>query len=656
MVMTLELDRLRLAWESYVVSRTIAPEVDPHIAASWHRCWGYLSPFQTVRLSPLSSNNLLSAQVANFDLISVARPVMEDSYQYLENSGIAFVLVNSAGYVLDILGDADMLEKAVGLGIRTGSLLSESAMGTNAFALALVERIPQRVVGCEHYLSQFHSIAGTAAPIFDLTGRPLGAVGLLTRASDYLHPYLSIAVAVSRAIEGQRQSDQLLAEQNRQLTTITAVLDTISEGILVWNPDRVLIHINSAAARLLDTPVNGLVGRRVGEFFSFPDFLLEAVEKREPLSDIDSYLIFKQQTYNCILSLRFAGNSSSPEWTIIAFRQVQDVNNLLQRHFGSQAYLTLEDIVGESTAIRRVRRLAESAADARASILILGESGTGKNALARAIQYKSPRRDLPFIIFACASIPNQLITRELLGFESGYSEQYKYGRPSKFELAQGGTLFFQDVDYLPLEAQAVLLDVLELHLVNRLGSIRPIPVDVRIIAASSADMDKLVEQGAFRSDLYYRLSSFKIAIPPLRERPRDIPLLVDRILERLSQQTGHPLSMAPGVLDLLKRYSWPGNIRQLESVLYQAAMQTDQSGIISQAHLPPSITNPMDLDFPLSLNPFPTSFVEIERDALIRAAKLCGGNVTQMARVLGLGRTTVWRKLKEHNLAVEEFR
>ncbi|HEX2996183.1 MAG TPA: sigma 54-interacting transcriptional regulator, partial [Anaerolineales bacterium] len=299
-----------------------------------------------------------------------------------------------------------------------------------------------------------------------------------------------------------------------------------------------------------------------------------------------------------------------------------------------------------------------SAAGAQASILIRGEVGTGKNALASAIHNAGPRRDGPFVIFSSSSIPNELVVGDLLGYDESIENKHISGRPSKFELAQGGTLFFQDVDALPLEAQAVLINALEIGVIQRLGSQRAVEVDARVIASTSANMEILIAQGAFRPDLYYRLSTFTITLPPLRERPRDIPIVANRILSRFTRQLGYPVSLAPEVMDIFKKYSWPGNIREMEAVLGRAATQVASTGVISLAHIPSNVRL-MEAN-PKTVNPFVqvkvSSLREMERETILLMMQMYRGNVSRMAYVLDVSRTTLWRKLKDFGIDPNEYR
>lgn len=644
------------AWNEFVNRDKILPGVSPMIARSWQRCWPRVNPAQKVQFKTLNADHLLAAQVASFDLISIARPVMEDIYQNIEHTNVAIVLLNGTGYILDIVAEPETLESLAEAGVRIGVLFTEEQVGTNAFGLALIERMPVQVIGPEHFCQQFHGLAEAAAPIFEITGRPLGVLGLLAPIQNFQSQSLGLVTVGSKAIEAQRQADMLLADYNSQLDELNVMVDTITEGILVLNSEGTLIHINRAAAQMMGMPSRNLVGKEIGDVISFPAFIQEAIERRETLSEVEASIRAGQNHITCLLSLRFALRKNDLGWIIITIRPIHEVRELVQRQVGANALLTLDDIPGVSPQMNRVHQFVRSVAPAMASVLIRGESGTGKNVLAGAIHNESPRRDGPFIIFPCSSIPNELVASEMLGYEEGSLPRRSGGRPSKFELAQGGTIFFQDVDALPMDAQAILLNALEMRIIQRLGSNRPIEIDVRVIASTMADIERMVAEGSFRADLFYRLSTFSITMPPLCERPRDIPQIVDRILKRLSRQLGYPLALGSGVMEVLKKYPWPGNIRELESVLGRAATQTGQMGLIELSHLPPLIRYAGPISRERQEAASIRSMREVERETILRMAEICHGNATHMAQALGISRTTLWRKVKGYNIALDTYR
>jgi transcriptional activator for dhaKLM operon len=646
------------AWKKFTHNQELDPLVSPLIAASWRRCWGHVNPNKSLEFTRMSADYLLASQTASFDLIAIARPVMEDVYQCIQDSGTAIILTNSIGCVLDLIGDDEVISIMNGWGAGIGSILSEELIGTTSIGLALTERMPVQVAGREHFVQQLHVATGAAAPMFDISGRLLGVLGIVMPMDRYHIHSLGLVAAAARAIEGQRQSDFLLVEQNSQLAQLNAIISKISDGILVWNVDYVLIHVNRMAGEVLGIPVQSMMGKHADSLFVVPGFMRKAILRKKTLTDVEGVIKIGDQSVNCLISLDFVYKSRDElQWIIVTLRPEKKVRQLVQRQVGANAALTLDDIPGESPQMQKVRSFVKSAAGAQASILIRGEVGTGKNALASAIHNAGARRDGPFIVFSCASIPNELVIGDLLGYDEAGSNRHS-GRPSKFELAEGGTLFFQDVDVLPLEAQAVLLNALELRMIQRLGGHRAVDVNARIIASTSANMETLISQGAFRPDLYYRLSIFTIVLPPLRERPRDIPVIVDRILIRLNKQLGYKVSLVPEVMDVFKKYPWPGNIREMEAVLGRAATQVAGAGEIGMLHIPGNVRRMETETIPPSAQSLLQvgSLDEMERETILLTLQAQRGNVSRMAQVLGVSRTTLWRKLRSYGIKPDEYR
>jgi transcriptional activator for dhaKLM operon len=607
----------------------------------------------------MGKGHLLASQTASFDLIAIARPVMEDIYQCVQNSGTAIILTNNVGCILDWVGDEEVIRVLEKWGVGLGAILSEEQVGTTSFGLALAERMPVQVTGKEHFVKQFHAASSAAAPVFDISGRLLGVLGLVMPVDRYHIHSLGLVAAAARAVENQHQSDLLMAEQNSQLAQLNTILSTISDGILVWNAEHRVVHANQAASQILGIPARSMVGKPAGALATVPGFVEESIMNRKPLTDVEAVINVEERTVNCLISLEYVFQSPERlQWIIVTLRSAKKVRKLIQQQVGAIASLTLDDIPGEAPQMQRVRSFVRSAAGAQASILIRGETGTGKNALASAIHNAGPWQDGPFVIFSAASIPNELVISDLLGYDESMDPRGASGRPSKFELAQGGTLFFQDVDALPVEAQAVLINALELGVVQRLGSQRPVEVDVRIIASSSANMETLIAQGTFRPDLYYRLSTFTITLPPLRERPRDIPLVANRILTRLTRQLGYPVAVAPEVMDVFRKYAWPGNIREMEAVLGRAATQVVGSGFIELGHLPNQVRL-MEAN-PQKVKPFlqvqVSSLRAMEQETILLMMQMFRGNVSRMAQVLDISRTTLWRKFKEYGIDPNEYR
>ena len=643
-------------WRVFINTRELRPTVVPYIAASWQRCQPFLNPVDLVLPNRFSPEYLQAARASSTDLISLALPVMEDVYQFIEGSHTALLLVNSACCVLEALGDAVMLERAEKAGFTPGSFCSEQQVGTNAIALSIAERTPLQVRGAEHFLRQYHDLAVAAAPIFSMTGRLLGALGIFTDRTHYSRHMVGLAAAGANAIASQRQTDTLLAENNNQLAQLNGVLGSISEGLLVWDQDGILQHVNPAAERILNLPAQALLGRHFRNHLSFPPFLDEALHRREPLENVSGRIHIADHVVHALLNLRFIDQHHGEQSIILSMRRETELLELAAQRQSGIVLRTLDSLEGESPATRRLRKLARLAASARASVLIRGERGTGKTLLANAIHNASPRSEEPFVTCFCASLPRELMMVELVGVEKGVSIKDPWGQPGKIELANGGSLFLQDIDALNLESQAALLNLLELGIVQRLGKSRPTPVDVRIIASTAADLEKLIEEGLFRGDLYYRLSPFEIRMLPLREREDDLPHLVEGVLSRLSIQLSRRISIHPDAMQLLRGYSWPSNINELEAVLARVASQLQGQDVILPEHLPEFIQNPYPLRFDNFSNLVVNSLDEMEREALLQAARACKGHLGKMCKALGLSRTTLWRKIKFYRIPVADYR
>jgi transcriptional activator for dhaKLM operon len=345
-------------------------------------------------------------------------------------------------------------------------------------------------------------------------------------------------------------------------------------------------------------------------------------------------------------------NSKEADGFILTLRRIEQVHRLVQRMVGGRSPLfTLSTFVGESTLANQVRRQAQAAARNQSPVLIQGETGTGKGVIARAVHNESARADGPFVSVNCRALPRDLVIGEFLGYEAGVLRGSQ-GQPSKFELAHGGTLHLEEVDVLPLEMQGALLRVIDTGEVMRLGGSRVIPVDVRFIVSVTANLERHVINGEFRADLFYALSRMTIHLPPLRDRVADLPLIVNATLDRLRRQTGRRVDISNEALQLLRRYRWPGNVRELENALERAAVLAD-SGVIEVRHLPDSIRGRGWPGEPIEHVP---AMHEAEYEAILRAASACQGNLTKMAEMLGIGRTTLWRKIKASNIRVEDFR
>jgi DNA-binding NtrC family response regulator len=318
--------------------------------------------------------------------------------------------------------------------------------------------------------------------------------------------------------------------------------------------------------------------------------------------------------------------------------------NMVLRQALKQEY-RFRDLLSKSPAMQAVFELARTAARASSTILVLGESGSGKEVLARAIHAESPRAEGPFVAVSCAALTESLLESELFGHERGAFTGAVARRKGKFEAAHGGTLFLDEVGDVGPKLQLDLLRVLEERRFHRVGGNDPIEVDVRIVAATNRDLGKAVQEGRFRDDLFYRLNVIPIVIPPLRQRREDIPLLVESFVERLAAEMKKPLDgVSAEAMSALMAHDWPGNVRELRNVLERGAVvaagpviQLADLGLPSRAEAPPKAGALASLE-------------EVEKRQVAAVLAHTGGNVSQSARILGIDRVTLYNKMKKYSI------
>ena len=303
------------------------------------------------------------------------------------------------------------------------------------------------------------------------------------------------------------------------------------------------------------------------------------------------------------------------------------------------------ELIGTSSEIEKVREMIQHVGDTDTTVLITGESGTGKELVARAIHRASGRRHMPLVTVNCAGLPEGLIESELFGHEKGAFTGAQYRRKGKFELADGGSIFFDEIGDISPKTQVDLLRVLEEKVITRVGGTQTLPIDFRVIAATHRNLKQAVEQELFRLDLFYRLNVFTISVPPLRERRSDIPLLARHFLTKSAREMGRPANrISPAAMQLLTDYAWPGNVRELENAIERAVvLQREEEIQIEDLPLTPSASPPPTAAGELSLE-------EMERRHIQQILDQMSGNVSKAARTLGIDRVTLYNKIRKYDL------
>lgn len=532
-------------------------KVRPAIRESWLRARRLgVDPYLREIPRMISAEELERLQ-ERADLIYVATPVFETFVRAWEKEHFMVGLSDRHGYILHVNGHPWVLQRAMEINAVPGGGVAEELVGTTMVSVVLAQGRPDYVLWSENYCRAFHPWASLGAPVHHpVSGEVIGVLGISGYGRIQVHA--DMVVRLADRIEQLLHHEELL----RRVT----LLDEYHRFLLEHPHDTVLAvdgrgHICGASpsvSELLTSP-HRLLGRSL---LRVPDLRVRGFRPLVQQDEIRPYAVHvdlpeKARSLEAV-AIPVTGQRQ-PVGTILMLSWPRTTQPPKGQRSSWQATYTFADLVGSAPAFQQCVRLARRAVAQDFPVLLLGETGTGKELLAHAIHAASPRCQGPFVVVNCGVANEELLAAELFGYvEGAFTGAAKGGRAGKIELAHGGTLFLDEVEAMPPRMQVSLLRVLEDGLVTRVGAERPVMLDVRIIAASNEDLRRAVEQKQFRLDLYHRLSAFPILLPPLRDRTEDIPLLVRALLDQL----GFPhLRLSPEALALLGRYPWPGNIR-----------------------------------------------------------------------------------------------
>jgi PAS domain S-box-containing protein len=432
------------------------------------------------------------------------------------------------------------------------------------------------------------------------------------------------------------------------------ILDSLGEGVFTVDKNFKINFFNQAAERMTGLQREDVIGKFCKTVFNSKLCLekcpiAQVLESGRNIFDVESK-IYHRNGHKLPIRLNAAvlrnQQDDAPVGGVISFRDLSDLEIIKEKLKHKKSF---HDVIGSSKMMQEVFLLIEEIADSDASVLIQGESGTGKEMIANAVQATSLRKNAPFIKVNCSVFPPQLLASELFGHVRGAFTGAIRDRIGRFEMANKGTLFLDEVAEMPLQMQLQLLRVLQEGTFEHVGESITRKVDVRIIAATNKDLKKVIAEGKFREDLYYRLNVIPIEIPPLRERPEDIPHLVEHFLQEYSMLSKKNIQeIENSAMDLLLKYTWPGNIRELENAIEYAVART-KGTVIKTAVLPPSIRpnnhHAANLNLSTSGEAKPSEYQK-----LLHLLEKHHWNRTRVAQELGIGRTTLWRKIREYRL------
>lgn len=446
-------------------------------------------------------------------------------------------------------------------------------------------------------------------------------------------------------------------------------LETL-DGTIITDNEGQIVFLSKKYAEMLNVSVEEVIGRHVRDII--PQTRMDIVAKTGEAEIGSVHLINGSIPVVCNRIPIIKDGQPIGVVAITTFRKLDEVNGLMDeinrlnyeiKHYKSElgklrgAKYSLEQIIGESMRMRQVKALLQKVAPSTLTVLISGETGTGKELIAHAIHQLSPRRHKPFIRINCAAIPRELLEAELFGYEEGaFTGAKKSGKPGKFELANGGTLLLDEINELPLYLQSKLLRVIQEKEIERVGGVKTIELDVRLICTTNKSMQDLVRKGEFRQDLYYRVNVVEITSPPLRERTEEVVSLVNHFIEKVNRNHGLNITgIHSGVLQLFHKYDWPGNIRELEHVVERASVMAvcGELGMEHFDYLLPRIFEAVTAEVKDSLGTSLEEAKELaEKQAIVKALLKANGNKTLAAEELNIHRTVLYQKIKKHGIVM----
>lgn len=444
-----------------------------------------------------------------------------------------------------------------------------------------------------------------------------------------------------------------MTETPKDLRFFKVILNSVADGVFTVNSDRFITSFNRAAERITGIPASRAVGRKCYDIFhsdicqNCPLRVTLQTGQEEVGRQINIINIHGETVPISISTAVLRDVDGQVLGAVETFRDLSTIESL--RKELNRKY-SFEDIVSKSPKIIRLFSMLSDIADSESTVLIQGPSGSGKELFARAIHNISPRKDANLVVINCGTLPTQLFESELFGYVQGAFTDAKKDKPGKVAVAEGGTLFLDEIAELPMSTQVKLLRLIQEREFEPVGSTRPIKADIRIVAATNQDLKRLVAQGKFRDDLYFRLAVVKIDLPPLLERREDIPYLVDHFIRQFNSRRGKNIvSVSPEVMQILMRYEFPGNVRELENII-EYGFVVCHGSVIQREHLPLELLNDLASPLPAASNPALGSAETTDDRRLLDALRQAGGKVTDAARLLGIHRTTLWRQLKKHNI------
>ncbi|PFB79344.1 sigma-54-dependent Fis family transcriptional regulator [Bacillus thuringiensis] len=606
-------------WKKFINEGVLdSNRINERISESWHRCkQANVNPHMNKGQKILSSNFFQDQKKKSEIFLDIAIPQIQNMRKTIDELQMMALLIDPDGYVLSLSGNKQTLKRAKHINFIEGVKWTEAAVGTNAIGTALEIEEAIMISGTEHYSVVSHSWSCAAAPIHNDDGKLIGVLDF-SCPIEFSHPYmLGMVTSIAHAIE---RECSIRVHQN-ELHLIHRFLDVIDsdEQVVICNHRDVIV----SASKSVRERINNWSRMKLEELMhhGLETKLEIPVYSNERMIGKCMYLKENEQmnTYSALTFIKG---------------------------------ITFPGVTGTSRAFQHTLEEIKLVSPTDASVYVCGETGVGKEYVARAIHENSPRKDGPFIAVNCGSLPKELIESELFGYAEGaFTGARRQGYKGKFEQANGGTLFLDEIGEVSPEMQVALLRVLQERIITPIGSSKEVPVNIRIITATHKDLLRLVEEGKFRQDLYYRLHVYPLYVPSLIERKEDIPYFIQHFCEQKNWNVVFPKSICNQFL----QHTWPGNIRELVNALERIYILSQGREICEKQVallIQTMMGNQQQLELQVENKTEHTlNFREkIQRDSMIEALQKTNGNVSLAAKLLDVPRSTFYKRMQKYKL------
>ena len=581
------------------------------------------------------------------ELIEISKPFIEHLYGIVKGSDFFTILTDEKGCILNVIGDEKILKEAFDVKMIPGAYMDEDHIGTNAMSLVLKGKKPVQISGEDHYIKAYHKWTCSAAPILDENKNLIGVLDLTGYFDSVNLHTLGMVVAAVNAIEKIREVNEYHKKLVFAKHYVDTVVDSIAAGIMTSGMDGTIKTLNRHIIAMFGYTEEEMKLKKAYDLFDDWEQAIKTIENKDQFMDEDVFVHSRKNVLQYNLSMYpISDGAGNLDGIVYVFKETRKVRKLANKIMGRRAIYTFDKIIGQNKDFLKTIEFAKQVADSKSTILIMGESGTGKEVFAQSIHNHSNRSNENFVALNCGAIPKNLIESELFGYDEGaFTGAKRSGHPGKFEIADGGTIFLDEIGEMPLDMQTRLLRVIEEGTVGRIGGTKEIVVDVRIIAATNKDLIEEVSRGNFRKDLFYRLNVLPIRLPSLRERRDDIPMLIDYFMERISRRINKRMLEIPEdyMKDLIE-YNWPGNIRELENLI-ELMLNTG-----CRDNRPLQKKDSMESEYMPDIDETAFNLEMMERDHICKTLQYYKGNISNSAKALGLGRNTLYRKIEKYGI------